>query len=197
MPGNWRKRGGKTAAEMQREDRERGAQAKRGRGRPPKEINWDLAAAYANMGATRYEIAAALGVSLKTLERPRNRKIFDAIRSGGVYRANLSIRRVLFGTLRGRLVDPSGETIIVPLEERIAMAKYLANRRSFVMLEEAHASALTDSAQERLGRVVVVRVGSRPTTLDRLLAARRAAATADSNVVSSNRNSHAGGGKCS
>lgn len=119
---------------------------KRGRGRPKKEVNWDLVGYFASMGSPREEIAQAVGVSLDTLMRGANGKIFEGILAGGIYKANASIRRVLFGTLRGRLIDPDGKVIEIPVDERIAMAKYLAQRKTYLNLAE-RVDVTTDDEQ--------------------------------------------------
>lgn len=145
--------------------RKRAEGGKKG-GRPRKEIDWDRVAYLANMGATAMEIAAVMGVSEDTLRSGRNGKVFRGILEGGVLKANVSIRRVLFGTLRGRLVDPAtGEVEVVPVEERIAMAKYLANRKTYLNLEESASSADVTSGGKPLGdgvRVLTVTVKGEP-----------------------------------
>lgn len=102
-----------------------GSERRTGRGRPRKVIEWRYVEYLASMGATSKEIAEAVGVGLTTLE---SRPTFREAVARGVYLANVSIRRVLFGVLRGQLIDPAtGRAEKVPMEERISMAKYLAN----------------------------------------------------------------------
>lgn len=107
-------------------------------GRPPKPIDWNLVTYLASIDCTEAEIAASLGIRKERLTHGKNAKVMASIVAGGTPKVNVSIRRVLVGTLRGRLIDPeTGAIEHVPMDERIAMAKYLATKKRYLDLESA------------------------------------------------------------
>lgn len=70
-------------------------QQKRGRGRPPIEINMDLVATLAGMHCTDEEIAAALKVSVDTItRRKQSMPVFAEALSAGKAMGRISLRRL-------------------------------------------------------------------------------------------------------
>ena len=95
-------------------------------GRPRKRIAWGRVAWLAEAGAPRREVAAQLGVGLRTLTGPWRGKVFARFYRLGCPRVSVAIRTLLFQALQGQLVDRvTGEMTPVPMRLRISVAKYL------------------------------------------------------------------------
>lgn len=105
-------------------------------GRPRRRISWRRVVLLAERGFTRREVAAEVGVSLRTLTGPLRREVFARSYRLGCLRASVAIRAVLIQTLRGRLVNPlTGEAELVPMRLRISVAKYLGTRPDYLDLD--------------------------------------------------------------
>lgn len=78
------------------EDSEQLVPAARKRGRPAKEINLAAVQALAQLGCGNKEIAAALGVSLRTIESRRRDPDFQEAMERGEANGNIALRRKQF-----------------------------------------------------------------------------------------------------